>query len=102
MHFQKMFTYGNTLGNAWILKTHYMRMLKEMRQEFKSFTPGKTSFKDRFKKNAESANPIGVWVTEKEKSCYKKEKNFLFLFLIAGFLILRYICVSRNVAADKE
>ena len=22
-HFQKMFQYGNTLGNAWILKTHY-------------------------------------------------------------------------------
>ena len=25
-HFQKMFDYGNTLGNAWILKTHYEKI----------------------------------------------------------------------------
>lgn len=24
-HFKKMFDYGNTLGNAWILKTHYVQ-----------------------------------------------------------------------------
>ena len=38
-HFQKMFDYGNTLGNAWILKTHYQRMIREMQQEFASFRP---------------------------------------------------------------
>lgn len=70
MHFKKMFDYGNTLGHAWILKTHYKRMINEMRKEFKSFTPGKSSFKDLFKKNAESTNTIGMWITEKEKSCY--------------------------------
>ena len=42
-HFQKMFDYGNTLGNAWILKTHYQRMIREMQQEFASFRPGKSS-----------------------------------------------------------
>ena len=31
-HFQKMFDYGNTLGNAWILKTHYRRMIGEMKK----------------------------------------------------------------------
>ena len=31
-HFQKMFDYGNTLGNAWILKTHYQRMIREMQK----------------------------------------------------------------------
>lgn len=70
MHFKKMFDYGNTLGNAWILKTHYQRMLGEMRKQFKSFTPGKTSLKDKLLKNTESSNPIGVWITEKEESCY--------------------------------
>ena len=25
-HFKKMFDYGNTLGNGWILKTHYAKM----------------------------------------------------------------------------
>lgn len=70
MHFQKMFDYGNTLGNAWILKTHYQKIIREMKQQFASFTPGKTSFKDKFLKTAQSSNAIGMWITEKEKSCY--------------------------------
>lgn len=69
-HFKKMFDYGNTLGNAWILKTHYMRMIKEMEGKFKSFAPGKTSLFDKFKKNADMGNSIGIWITEKEESCY--------------------------------
>ncbi len=69
-HFKKMFDYGNTLGNAWILKTHYIRMNQEMKEQFKTFTPGKSSLMNKFRKNAESANPIGMWVAEKEKSCY--------------------------------
>lgn len=69
-HFKKMFDYGNTLGNAWILKTHYMRMISEMKGQFKSFKPGKTSLMDKLKKNAESDNPIGIWITEKTESCY--------------------------------
>ena len=70
MHFQKMFDYGNTLGNAWILKTHYMRMIKEMEQQFASFRPGKTTLKDKFRKNVQSGNTIGMWIAQKEESCY--------------------------------
>ena len=69
-HFQKMFDYGNTLGNAWILKTHYMRTIEQMKQQFKSFTPGKTSFKDRLRKTVANENAIGVWVRERGESCY--------------------------------
>lgn len=70
MHFKKMFDYGNTLGNAWILKTHYLKMLGEMHSQFASFHPAKSSFKDKFRKAAQSSNTIGMWVTEKEESCY--------------------------------
>lgn len=70
MHFQKMFDYGNTLGNAWILKTHYKKMIEEMTRQFQSFTPGKTSFKDKFKKSSSDDNAIAAWVEEKENSCY--------------------------------
>ncbi len=70
MHFKKMFDYGNTLGNAWILKTHYIRMIHEMKKQFNSFAPGKVSLKDKLLKNTEGSNPIGVWITEKEESCY--------------------------------
>lgn len=69
-HFQKMFDYGNTLGNAWILKTHYQRIIGEMKKEFAAFKPGKGSLMSKLKKNAESGNAIGMWVHEKENSCY--------------------------------
>lgn len=70
MHFKKMFDYGNTLGNAWILKTHYLRVIDEMQREFSSFTSGKTSFKSRFRKTTENGNTIGMWIRQKEESCY--------------------------------
>ena len=55
-HFKKMFDYGNTLGNAWILKTHYRRIIGEMKKEFAGFKPGKSSLKDKFRKTAKSGN----------------------------------------------
>lgn len=69
-HFKKMFDYGNTLGNGWILKTHYKKMIGEMQQQIKSYSPGKSSLKDKWKKASESGNPIGAWTADKEKSCY--------------------------------
>lgn len=69
-HFHKMFEYGNTLGNGWILKTHYEQVQKEMKAKFKSFQPAKSSFANRFKKTTECRNSISAWVEEKEKSCY--------------------------------
>ena len=70
MHFKKMFDFENTLGSAWILKTHYMKIIGEMQKQFASFTPGKVSFKDKLLKTTQAPNPIGVWITEKEESCY--------------------------------
>lgn len=69
-HFQKMFDYGNTLGNAWILKTHYKRMIGEMKKEFSSFKPGRVSLKDKFLKAASDESSIGNWTAAKTKSCY--------------------------------
>ena len=69
-HFKKMFNYGNTLGNAWILKTHYRRMIGEMQKTFAGFKPEKSSLMGKFKKAESSGNAIGMWVREKEASCY--------------------------------
>ncbi len=69
-HFQKMFDYGNTLGNAWILKTHYMRMIEEMKKEFAGFKPGKSSLKNKLMKTSSGDNSISMWVRKKEESCY--------------------------------
>lgn len=38
-HFKKMFDYGNTLGNGWILKTHYMQTIREMKEQFSKLLP---------------------------------------------------------------
>ena len=37
VHMKKMFDYGNTLGNALILQTHYHKLREEMRKQFDSF-----------------------------------------------------------------
>ena len=71
-HFQKMFDYGNTLGNAWILKTHYRRIIQEFKEQAKSFSPGKLSFKDKLMRPKSDApvSAFGAWVKKKEDSCY--------------------------------
>lgn len=69
-HIRKMYDYGNTLGNAWILKTHYMRTIEEMEGVFKKYTPVKISMKDKFLKGAEIKNPITEWTRSKDESCY--------------------------------
>lgn len=69
-HQKKMFDYGNALGNGWILKTYYKKLLKEMKEEFTHFAPQKTSLKDRLMKKAGNENSIREWVTSKEKTCY--------------------------------
>ena len=47
VHQKKMFDYGNALGNGWILKTYYKKLLKEMESEFAHFKPGKQSMADK-------------------------------------------------------
>lgn len=69
-HFKKMFDYGNTLGNGWILKTHYTLMNKELLEQFNAFTSKKSALMGRFRKSESSRNPISAWVEEKESSCY--------------------------------
>lgn len=103
-HFQKMFDYGNTLGNAWILKTHYMRMIGEMQKEFAGFKPGKTSLKDRLRKNAESNNPIGMWIREKEASCYvcKQYKDTYARYLDTFFYLFKQDEEFRQKIKDSK
>ena len=69
-HFQKMFDYGNALGNAWILKTHYLQMQSELDAQIKMFAPGKVSLMNRIKKSDAPDNNISSWIKEKETSCY--------------------------------
>ncbi|MCD8346835.1 MAG: DUF6062 family protein [Lachnospiraceae bacterium] len=73
-HLKKMYDYGNTLGNALIMKTHYQRLMKEMQEQFTSYTPGKTQkinlFHRKSQEGSENKNPIQAWTESKDCSCY--------------------------------
>lgn len=68
-HFQLMFQYGNTLGNAWILKTHYAYMTEEMKKITKG-TSTAGNAKGMFKKKYQGNDRMETWIKEKENSCY--------------------------------
>ena len=69
-HFKKMFDYGNTLGNAWILKTHYQKTLTEMEKQFKGYSSVKVGLFEKKKMTPERRNTIGRWTAEKNNTCY--------------------------------
>ncbi len=68
-HFKKMFNYGNTLGNGWILKTHFMKVRSELDEEIKRFQPSHRSLMDKLKKKTAENNLVN-WVNGKKESCY--------------------------------
>ncbi|MCR5502222.1 MAG: DUF6062 family protein [Lachnospiraceae bacterium] len=69
-HFKKMYEYGNTLGNAWILKTHFKKINAEFREEVRRFSPGKRSLKDRLTGADTPGSHMSEWLNEKNNSCY--------------------------------
>ena len=70
-HFKKMFDYGNSLGNAWILKTLYLRHLSEMDKELKKFKPDSSGKKGGlFGKKDAGGNSISNWIRDREESCF--------------------------------
>lgn len=71
-HYKMMFDYGNRLGMALMLSTHFHKLNQELEEQIHSFTPGKSSFFPRRKKSTPqvSKTSIGTWVAEKENQCY--------------------------------
>lgn len=71
-HFKRMYDYGNSLGNALVMQTYYVGMLKELELEIDSFQmPGK---KGLFAKKNGTTLPILQWAEEKDGSCYLCDK----------------------------
>lgn len=70
-HFKKMFDYGNTLGNAWILKTHMQRTNSELHQAIAKYKPGsQTPSFMRKKSDVGAANSVAEMLRAKENSCF--------------------------------
>lgn len=71
-HLKKMYDYGNSLGNAWILKTLMKRHLDEMNKEWKSFKQEAAGKRSGFfeKKQKVSENSIVNWIEKRESTCF--------------------------------
>ncbi|HIR14501.1 MAG TPA: hypothetical protein IAB31_11330 [Candidatus Choladousia intestinavium] len=72
IHMKKMFDYGNTLGNSLILKTHYEKIRKEMKDQMGAHAGGGRSRKGLFEKIRPSSqkDPLSVWCEKRDHSCY--------------------------------
>ena len=73
-HIRKMYDYGNTLGNGWILKTHYRRVIGEMHEQFKKYAPKKVGLKEKLTGGAGVSNNVSEWTRERDRSCYICER----------------------------
>lgn len=94
-HYQKMFQYGNPLGNALILDTHLKRMLKELKGEMQSYSDAaKVGFMQRIRKDmttVKSSNNVSRWIREKSGSCYicNHVKNNYDRYLATFFVLFK-------------
>lgn len=71
-HFQMMYDYGNSLGNALMLKTHIMKLNQELTKQVKSYHATSNSKSGLFSKNKSSdhTNSLSTFIDEKEHTCY--------------------------------
>lgn len=103
-HFKMMFEYGNSLGNGWILKTHYMRKMDELKKAFKENGGGTSRKKFGISKKEGGNNPITVFAKKEEESCYiceqmkKSYDRYLETFII---LYTKDEVFKKNVLESK-
>lgn len=73
-HYKMMFDYGNRLGTALMLSTHFHKLNQELEKQIHDFSHSKPSFLQKLKKSSpdpsQPGTNIGAWVTEKESQCY--------------------------------
>ncbi|OYO43001.1 hypothetical protein C8E03_105207 [Lachnotalea glycerini] len=70
-HFKKMYQYGNSLGNALILKTHIKKINQELEKQLEKYAPEKQTFLNKLKKpNNLKSNQLAEWMAQKESTCF--------------------------------
>jgi len=72
-HLKMMYDYGNSLGNALILKTHVKKLNKELEKEIRTFRISKSGggfFQKNTGTDRSGRNSLSAFLEEKEQSCY--------------------------------
>lgn len=72
-HMKMLYDYGNSLGNALIMQTYYVGLIKDLQRQVEAFTvPEK---KGLFQKKEQKQNPMAVWAQNRTASCYLCQKR---------------------------
>lgn len=92
-HMKKLYDYGNALGNALIMQTYYVGMIKELDRQIEEFSmPEK---KPLFgKKKPKEENSLLQWAKSKESTCFLCEK--------IEYNMQRYYATFFHLAKDEE
>ena len=95
-HMQKLYDYGNALGNALILQTYYVGMLRELDGQLADFEiPAKKPLLSLKKKESTGAvNALLEWAKEKNASCYLCDK--------LAYNMARYYTTFFYLVKDEE
>lgn len=97
-HFKKMFDYGNSLGNAWILKTLMKRHEEEMDHVWKTFRPDAAAKRSSLfgKKTDGSSNSIVEWINRRESTCFicNSVKNTFQAYMKTFFSMYKKMWIS--------
>ena len=72
-HMKMLYDYGNSLGNALIMQTYYVGLIKDLQRQAESFTvPEKRGL---FQKKEQKENPLATWAQHRTGSCYLCQKR---------------------------
>ena len=87
-HYQKMYDYGNALGNALMMQTYYAKMMDELSWQLDDFEmPDKRSLLP-MRKQKETKLPLLEWLQKRQATCYicnrieENQKRYLETFFV--------------------
>ena len=83
-HYKDMFQYGNSLGNAIMLKSYYEQLNKNFQKKLSGSSATKPTLLSKFKKNKDTINneettSISSWINSRSNDCFlckKKEDTY--------------------------
>lgn len=79
-HYKDMFQYGNSLGNAIMLKSYYQELNKNLQKKLSGSSPAKPSVISIFKKSKSEEdtsdnNSVSSWINKCSNECFVCKSN---------------------------
>lgn len=101
-HYQKMYDYGNSLGNALMMQTYYNGLLDEMKKQLDNFEmPGKRPLFGKKKETGEL--PLLSWLKNKNSTCYicDRQKQNMDRYMATFFVLIKDEEFRKRVENSK-